>query len=61
MCDSVRSSMVGQTVASFTTINTTVRNAMRDALVRILTPARPVDVLRDALKVWRNERNDHES
>lgn len=47
LCESVAVSLVGKKLASFTRVSSTVQAAMEDALVRILTPRRSIDILRD--------------
>ncbi|CAJ1944846.1 unnamed protein product [Sphenostylis stenocarpa] len=47
LCESVAASLEGKKLASFTRISSTVHTAMEDALVRILTPRRSIDILRD--------------
>lgn len=47
LCESVAASLEGKKLASFTRISSTVQSAMEDALVRILTPKRSIDILRD--------------
>ncbi|KAJ4832603.1 hypothetical protein Tsubulata_027152 [Turnera subulata] len=47
LCESVAASLVGKKQASFTRIFSTVQAAMEEALVRILTPRRSIDILRD--------------
>nr|GEZ22351.1 signal recognition particle receptor subunit alpha-like [Tanacetum cinerariifolium] len=47
LCESVAFSLEGKKLASFTRISSTVQTAMEDALVRILTPKRSIDILRD--------------
>nr|PNR31005.1 hypothetical protein PHYPA_027321 [Physcomitrium patens] len=47
LCESVAASLVGKQQGSFTRISTTVQAAMEEALVRILTPKRSVDILGD--------------
>ncbi|KAL0431883.1 UNVERIFIED_CONTAM: Signal recognition particle receptor subunit alpha [Sesamum radiatum] len=47
LCESVAASLDGKRLASFTRISSTVQAAMEDALVRILTPRRSIDILRD--------------
>lgn len=47
LCESVATSLEGKKLASFTRISSTVQAAMEDALVRILTPKRSIDILRD--------------
>ncbi|KAL2613482.1 hypothetical protein R1flu_025174 [Riccia fluitans] len=48
LCESVAASLVGKKLGSFTRVTSTVRSAMEEALLRILTPKRSVDILRDA-------------
>ncbi|MED6205643.1 hypothetical protein PIB30_019582 [Stylosanthes scabra] len=47
LCESVAASLEGKKLASFTRISSTVHVAMEEALVRILTPRRSIDILRD--------------
>ncbi|PHJ23534.1 signal recognition particle receptor alpha subunit [Cystoisospora suis] len=50
LLQSVQSQLKGTRTASFTSVKQTVRLAMRDAIVKILTPKKNVDVLRLALE-----------
>ncbi|KAI7731175.1 hypothetical protein M8C21_008490 [Ambrosia artemisiifolia] len=47
LCESIAVSLEGKKLASFTRISSTVQAAMEDALVRILTPRRSIDIMRD--------------
>nr|GMC72116.1 signal recognition particle receptor subunit alpha-like [Ipomoea batatas] len=47
LCESVAASLEGKKQASFTRISSIVKAAMEEALVRILTPKRSIDILRD--------------
>ncbi|KAM7504871.1 hypothetical protein LguiB_003775 [Lonicera macranthoides] len=47
LCESVAASLEGKKLGSFTRISSTVQAAMEDALVRILTPRRSIDIMRD--------------
>ncbi|CAI9089380.1 OLC1v1023945C1 [Oldenlandia corymbosa var. corymbosa] len=47
ICDSVAASLEGKTLASFNRISSTVEAAMEEAIVRVLTPRRSIDILRD--------------
>lgn len=47
LCESVAASLEGKKLGSFTRISSTVQTAMEDALLRILTPRRSIDILRD--------------
>uniref|UniRef100_A0A1I8H905 SRP54 domain-containing protein n=1 Tax=Macrostomum lignano TaxID=282301 RepID=A0A1I8H905_9PLAT len=49
LCDSVAARLEGRTVGAFSTVASTVRSAMTDACLQILSPRRRVDILRDAL------------
>ncbi|GAB2234796.1 hypothetical protein Drorol1_Dr00004061 [Drosera rotundifolia] len=46
LCESVAASLEGKKLASFTRVSSTVQAAMEEALVRILTPNRSIDILR---------------
>ncbi|CAH9092498.1 unnamed protein product [Cuscuta europaea] len=47
LCESVAASLEGKKQASFTRISSIVKVAMEEALTRILTPKRSIDILRD--------------
>ncbi|XP_078155731.1 uncharacterized protein LOC144551578 isoform X1 [Carex rostrata] len=47
LCESVANSLEGKKLGSFTRISSTVQTAMEEALLRILTPRRSIDILRD--------------
>ncbi|GAA0183384.1 G-protein [Lithospermum erythrorhizon] len=47
LCESVAASLEGKKLASFTRISSIAQTAMEEALVRILTPRRSIDILRD--------------
>ncbi|XP_068643771.1 uncharacterized protein [Aristolochia californica] len=47
LCESVSVSLEGKKLGSFTRISSTAQNAMEEALLRILTPKRSIDILRD--------------
>jgi len=47
LCESVAASLVGKKQGSFTRISSIVQAAMEEALLRILTPKRSIDILRD--------------
>ncbi|XP_077223217.1 uncharacterized protein LOC143856819 [Tasmannia lanceolata] len=47
LCESVAASLEGKKLGSFTRISSTVQMAMEEALLRILTPRRSIDILRD--------------
>ncbi|DBA02870.1 TPA: hypothetical protein N0F65_005897 [Lagenidium giganteum] len=49
LCESVLTTLVGRRLESFTRVTTVVRQAMEAALVRILTPKKSTDVLREIL------------
>ncbi|KAF0690208.1 Aste57867_18399 [Aphanomyces stellatus] len=49
LCESVMTTIVGQRLESFTRIQTVVQKALEAALLRILTPKKSTDVLREVL------------
>jgi hypothetical protein len=48
LCESVATTLVGKRLGSFTRVSTAVRTAVEEAITRILTPKRSIDVLREA-------------
>jgi signal recognition particle receptor subunit alpha len=46
LIESVAASLVGQKLSSFTRVSSAVKSAVEDALVRILTPKKSIDILR---------------
>ncbi|XP_031621726.1 signal recognition particle receptor subunit alpha homolog [Contarinia nasturtii] len=56
LCDSVAVKLEGKVLGTFDTIASTVRNALTEALVQILSPKRRIDILRDCLEAKKNQR-----
>lgn len=56
LCESVIATVVGQRLESFTRISTVVRKALEAALLRILTPKKSTDVLREILQAKSENR-----
>lgn len=56
LCDSVAVKLEGKVLGTFDTIASTVKNALTEALVQILSPRRRVDILRDCLEAKKNQR-----
>ena len=48
LCESVTRTLEGQRLGSFTRVSSAVRSAVEEAITRILTPKRSIDVLREA-------------
>ena len=49
LCESVQKGLLGVKTNSFTTITTTVKEALKDSIAKILTPKEELDILRNAL------------
>ncbi|KAG1938834.1 signal recognition particle receptor subunit alpha [Pimephales promelas] len=49
LCESVAKKLEGKVMGTFTTVASTVKQALQDSLVQILQPKRRVDILRDVL------------
>ncbi|KAF5725880.1 signal recognition particle receptor subunit alpha-like isoform X1 [Tripterygium wilfordii] len=47
LCESVSASLEGKKLSSFTRISSIAKDAMEEALIRILTPKRSIDIMRD--------------
>jgi signal recognition particle receptor subunit alpha len=56
LCESIAASLEGKKLGSFTSIASTVRAATEEALLRILTPSRSIDILRDVHASKERER-----
>lgn len=56
LCESVAVKLEGKVLGTFDTIATTVKATLNDALVRILSPKRRIDILRDCLEAKRKGR-----
>ncbi|OII75273.1 SRP101p signal recognition particle receptor alpha subunit [Cryptosporidium ubiquitum] len=55
--DSVSNAMVGvKTQGSFSKLDTILLNSLRDAITKILSPKKPIDVLSDALKAKQHSK-----
>uniref|UniRef100_A0A9J7XLG9 SRP receptor subunit alpha n=1 Tax=Cyprinus carpio carpio TaxID=630221 RepID=A0A9J7XLG9_CYPCA len=50
LCNSVAKKLEGKVMGTFTTVASTVKQALQDSLVQILQPKRRVDILRDVLE-----------
>ncbi|XP_022219479.1 signal recognition particle receptor subunit alpha homolog [Drosophila obscura] len=50
LCDSVATSLEGKQMGTFDSIASLVRDALTQSLVRILSPKRRIDIIRDALE-----------
>uniref|UniRef100_A0A667XH93 SRP receptor subunit alpha n=1 Tax=Myripristis murdjan TaxID=586833 RepID=A0A667XH93_9TELE len=56
LCDSVAKKLEGKVMGTFTTVASTVKQALQDSLVQILQPKRRVDILRDVLEARSQRR-----
>ncbi|MBN3318037.1 SRPRA protein, partial [Atractosteus spatula] len=56
LCESVAKKLEGKTMGTFTTVTSTVKQALQDSLVQILQPKRRVDILRDVLEAQAQRR-----
>lgn len=56
LCASVSKKLVGKVLGTFNTVQSTVKEALRDGCVQILSPKRRVDILRDAMDARANKR-----
>lgn len=56
LCDSVAAKLEGKVLGTFDTIASTVKAALNEALVQILSPKRRVDILRDCVEAKKNQR-----
>lgn len=56
ICDSVSKKLEGKVLGTFTTVNSTVKNALEESLLTLLQPKKQVDVLRDALEARKQGR-----
>uniref|UniRef100_A0A8C9VBS6 SRP receptor subunit alpha n=1 Tax=Scleropages formosus TaxID=113540 RepID=A0A8C9VBS6_SCLFO len=56
LCNSVGKKLEGKVMGTFTTVASTVKQALHDSLVQILQPKRRVDVLRDVLEARAQRR-----
>ncbi|KAF7664774.1 hypothetical protein LDENG_00165170 [Lucifuga dentata] len=56
LCDSVAKKLEGRVMGTFTTVASTVKQALQDSLVQILQPKRRVDILRDVMEAQSQRR-----
>nr|XP_056716277.1 signal recognition particle receptor subunit alpha isoform X2 [Euleptes europaea] len=56
LCESVAKKLEGKVMGTFTTVTSTVKQALQESLVQILQPQRRVDVLRDVMDAQRHYR-----
>jgi len=50
ICESVGAKLEGRVIGTFNRVTSIVREAMREALIQLLTPKRRVDILRDIME-----------
>lgn len=56
LCDSVATNLEGKSLGTFDSIASLVKNSLTTSLVRILSPKRRLDIIRDALEAKSNGR-----
>ncbi|RXM92448.1 Signal recognition particle receptor subunit alpha [Acipenser ruthenus] len=56
LCESVAKKLEGKVMGTFTTVTSTVKQALQDSLVQILQPKRRVDILRDVMEARAQRR-----
>ncbi|CAM4612001.1 signal recognition particle receptor subunit alpha [Lepidochelys kempii] len=56
LCESVAKKLEGKVMGTFTTVTSTVKQALQESLVQILQPQRRVDMLRDVMEAQRHRR-----
>ena len=56
LCESVKKSLLNTKTASFTIISTTVKEALKESIAKILTPKEELDILRNALAAKKKRR-----
>ncbi|XP_037934111.1 signal recognition particle receptor subunit alpha homolog [Teleopsis dalmanni] len=56
LCDSVAESLEGKSIGTFDSIATVIKSALTVSLLRILSPKRRIDVIRDALEAKKNNK-----
>jgi signal recognition particle receptor subunit alpha len=49
LCKSVKATLIDKRTESFTSVKTTVKNALVDSIQKLLTPKKNIDLLKDAL------------
>lgn len=49
LCKSVTNTLIDRRTESFTSVKTTVKNALTDSIQKLLTPKKNIDLLKDAL------------
>lgn len=56
LCGSVATKLEGKVLGTFSSVSSTVKSGLEESLVRILSPQRRVDILRDAMAAKRRGR-----
>ncbi|GFT37505.1 signal recognition particle receptor subunit alpha homolog, partial [Nephila pilipes] len=56
LCESVATKLEGKVLGTFTSITSTVKQTLIDALVQLLSPKRRIDILRDAMEAKKSHR-----
>jgi signal recognition particle receptor subunit alpha len=50
LCDSIKTSLIDKKTQAFTSLRKTVKNCLEEALTKILTPKKNINILSDAMK-----------
>jgi len=56
VCDNVLQNLEGKQLSSFQFVTTTIKQALHESMVQILTPKKRIDILRDVYEAQRNKR-----
>jgi len=56
LCDNVAVNLTGKQIGTFEFVANTVKQALHESLVQILTPKKRIDILRDVLEAQKNKR-----
>ncbi|CAH1797097.1 unnamed protein product [Owenia fusiformis] len=56
LCDSVASKLEGKVLGTFSGVTSTVKTALQEACIQLLSPRRRVDILRDAMEAKQQRR-----
>eukprot|EP01114_Cavostelium_apophysatum_P021575 TRINITY_DN7572_c0_g1_i1.p1 TRINITY_DN7572_c0_g1~~TRINITY_DN7572_c0_g1_i1.p1 ORF type:complete len:607 (+),score=211.21 TRINITY_DN7572_c0_g1_i1:88-1908(+) len=56
LCESVSASLEGKKIGSFASVKNTIRTALEEAVTRVLTPKRNIDILSDAIEAKKQKR-----
>ncbi len=56
LCDSIKQRLLATKTKAFTSVSKTVKDALKESIVKILTPKRHIDIISEAMRCRENSK-----